>query len=51
MCGFVYVWVFKCVGVLGVCVLEFTVFCIVCVVFFYCFVYVYLFLFVSSLLV
>ena len=35
-------------GVLVICVLVFTVFCIVCTVFLYCFVYVYLFLFVTS---
>jgi len=33
-------------SVLVICVLVFTVFCIVCTVFFYCFVYVYLFLYV-----
>jgi hypothetical protein len=38
----------NCVGVLVICVLVFTVFCIVCTVFLYCFVYVYLSLFVSS---
>ena len=38
-------------GVLVICVLVFTVLCIVCTVFFYCFVYVYLFLFVLSALV
>ena len=38
----------NCVDVLVICVLVFTVFCIVCTVFLYCFVYVYLFLFVSS---
>ena len=48
MCGFVYVWVLYCVGVLVICVLVFTVFCIVCTVFFYCFLYEYLFLFVTS---
>ena len=37
-------------GVLVICVLVFTVFCIVCAVFLYCFVYVYLFLFVLSVL-
>jgi len=36
------------VGVLIICVLVFTVFCIVRTVFWYCFVYVYLFLFVTS---
>ena len=45
-CGCVYVLVFLCVGVLVICVLVFTVFCIVCTVFLYCFVYVY-FLFCS----
>jgi hypothetical protein len=44
-----------CVGfvtfVFAVCVLAFTVFCIVCTVFLYYFVYVYLFLFVLSVLV
>jgi hypothetical protein len=39
----------NCVGVLVMCVLVFTVFCIVCTVFLYCFVYVYLFLFVTSI--
>jgi len=38
----------NCVGELVICVLVFTVFCIVCTVFLYCFVYVYLFLFVTS---
>jgi hypothetical protein len=33
------------------CVLVFTVFCIVCTMFLYCFAYVYLFLFVLSVLV
>ena len=37
------VWV-----VLIMCVLVFTVFCVVCTVFLYCFVYVCLFLFVTS---
>ena len=36
------------VGVLDKCVHVFTVFCIVCNVFLYCFVYAYLFLFVLS---
>ena len=40
-CGFVYVLVFLCMGVLVKCVLVFTVFCIVCTVFLYCFVYAY----------
>jgi len=31
-----------------ICVLLFTVFCIVCAVFLYCFIYVYLFLFVTT---
>ena len=39
------------VGVLIIRVLVFTVFCIVCTVFLYCFVYVHLFLFVLSVLV
>ena len=38
----------NCVGVLVISVLLFTVFCIVCTVFLYCFVYVYLILFVLS---
>ena len=38
----------NCVGVLVICVLVFSVFCIVCTVFLYRFVYVYLFLFVTS---
>ena len=33
----------NCVGVLVICVLVFTVFCIVCTVFLYCLVYVYFF--------
>jgi hypothetical protein len=41
----------NCVGVLVICVLVFTVFCIVYTVFLSCFVYVYLFLFVLSVLV
>jgi hypothetical protein len=41
----------NCVDVLAICVLVFTVFCILCTVFLYCFVYVYLFLFVLSVLV
>ena len=41
----------NCVGVLVIRVLVFTVFCIVCTVFLYCFVHVYLFLFVLSVLV
>jgi len=51
------VWVYVCVGVLQrvgilvICVLVFTMFCIVCTVLLYCFVYVYLFLFVLSVLV
>jgi hypothetical protein len=36
----------NCVGVLVICVLLFTVYCIVCTVFLQCFNYVYLFLFV-----
>ena len=39
--GCVYVLVLLCVGVLVIRVLVFTVFCIVCTVFLYCFVYVY----------
>jgi len=38
----------NCVGVLVICVLVFTVFCIVCAVFLCCFFYVHLFLFVTS---
>ena len=41
VCGCVYVLVLLCVGVLVIRVLVFTVFCIVCTVFLYCFVYVY----------
>ena len=37
--------------VMVICVLAFTVFCIICRVFLYCFVYVYLLLFVLSVLV
>ena len=41
-------WVCVCVGFVmcecfGICVLVFTVFCIVCTVFLYCYLYVYLF--------
>jgi len=43
MCGFCNVSVF-----FVICVLVFTVFCIACTVFLYCFVYVHLFLFVLS---
>jgi len=32
------------VGVLAICVLKFTVLCIICTVFLYCFVYIYLML-------
>jgi len=47
--GFVMCVLFNnCVGVLAICVLVFTVFCIVCAVFLYCFFYIYLFLFVTS---
>jgi len=47
--GFVMYGCFdNCVDVSVICVLVFTVFCIVCTAFFYCFVYVYLFLFVTS---
>jgi hypothetical protein len=45
---FCNVWVCVCAGVLVICVLVFTVLCIVWTVFLYCFVYVYLFLFVLS---
>ena len=38
---FVYVLVLFSMGVLVICVLVFTVFCIVCTVFLYCSVYVY----------
>jgi len=38
----------NCVGVLVMCVLVFTVFCIVCTVFLYYFVYVYLFLLIAN---
>jgi len=41
----------NCVGVLLICILVFTVFCIVCTVFFYCLVCVYLFLSVLSILI
>ena len=40
-CGFVYVLVLLCVGVLVIRVPVFTVFSIVCTAFLYCFVYVY----------
>ena len=45
---YVYVYLDNRVVVLVICVLVFTVFCIVCTVFLYCFVYVCLFLFVTS---
>jgi hypothetical protein len=38
----------NCVGVLVICVLVFTAFCIVCTVFLHCFFYIYLFVFVTS---
>jgi len=38
----------NCVGVLVIRVLVFTVFCINCAVFLYCFFYVYLFVFILS---
>ena len=41
----------NCLGVLVICVLVFTVFCIVCTMFLFCFGYVHLFSFVLSLLV
>jgi len=47
VCVCVYGCSDNCVGVLVICVLEFTVFCIVCTVFLYCFVSVHLFLFVT----
>ena len=40
-CGYVYVLVLLCVGVLVIRVLVFIVFCIACTVFLYCFIYVY----------
>ena len=47
--GFVMCGCFNnCVGVLVICVLVFTVFCIVCTMFMLCFVYVNFFLFVTS---
>jgi hypothetical protein len=55
MFGCVYVRIFvtcecfdNCVSVLVIGVLVFTVFCIVCTVFLYCFFYVCLFLFLTS---
>ena len=63
MCRFCDVWVCVCVGfvmcgcfdsrvgVLVICILVFTVFCVVCTGFLCSFVYVYLFLFVLSVLV
>ena len=51
MCVCVYVCFDNYVGVLVICILVFTVFCIVCTVFLYCLIYVYLFLFVLSVLV
>jgi hypothetical protein len=47
MCGYLD----NSVGVLVICVLVFTVFCIVCTVFLFCSVYAYLFLLVLSVLV
>ena len=50
--GFVMCGCFdNCVGILVICVLVFTVFCVVCTVFLYCYVYVYLLLFVLSAIV
>jgi len=50
--GFVMCGCFEnSVDVLVICVLVFTVFCVVCTVFFDCFFYVYIFLFVLSVLV
>jgi hypothetical protein len=54
--GFCNVLVCVCVGFvmcggLVICVLVYTVFCIVCVAFLYFFIYVFLFLFVLSVLV
>jgi hypothetical protein len=40
------VWVSVCGGLLVICILVFTEFCTVCIVFLYCFVYMYLFLMV-----
>ena len=53
MCGCVYVWVLYSLGVLVICILMFTMFCVVCTGFLYCFVNVYLLLllFVLSVLV
>jgi len=48
MYGCCNVWLCVCVGVLVICVLVFTVFCIVCTEFLCCFFYVYLFLFVTN---
>ena len=48
MCGVCFD---NCVVGLEICVYVFTVICIVCTVFLYCFVYVHLFLFVLSVLV
>ena len=45
------VWVCVCVGVLVISILVFTVFSIVCTMFYVLFLYVYLFLFVLSVLV
>ena len=44
VCGFCNVCFDNYVGVLVISVLAFTVFCIVCTVFLYCFVYVYSYL-------
>ena len=41
LCGCVYVLVLLFVGVLVMCVLVFTVFCIACTVFLCCFIHVY----------
>jgi len=39
----------NCVGVLVTCALVFTVICIVCTEFLYCFFYIHLFLFVTNI--
>ena len=49
--GFVMLGCFdNCVGVLVIRVIVFTVTCIVCTMFLYCFVHVHLFLFVLSVI-
>ena len=50
MCGCVYLWVCAFVGVLVKCVFVFTLFCIVCTVFFFLLFHFCIFLFVLYVL-